>query len=158
MLTMYIAQLGGLTLGLSVGGAVFVNVASKNLYHILPNTPRDQVQQMVSGTSGHLLKSLSSDVRRKVLEVIVSAWNDVYLSTPSFPVILNHRLMAHTGSRVSTLGLRLVFCVPYFYRTRGPMCQPRPAELEGLRGIRLDRMLYIAPTLTDPVNIWADME
>ncbi|KAF4229638.1 hypothetical protein CNMCM8980_007204 [Aspergillus fumigatiaffinis] len=60
---MLLAQLGGLTLGLSVGGAVFVNVASKNLYHILPNTPRDQVQQMVSGTSGHLLKSLSSDVR-----------------------------------------------------------------------------------------------
>jgi hypothetical protein len=85
--------------------------------------------------------------------------------------------MAPTGSRVSTLGLRLVFCVPYFYRwvlglwyssldlganwlhsTKGPMCQPRPAELEGPRGIRLDRMLYIAPTLTDPVNIWADME
>lgn len=80
-----IAQLGGLTLGLSVGGAVFVNVASEGLYRILPSTPRDQVQQMVSGTSGDLIKSLSSDMRHRVLEVIVSAWNDVYVSCPSFP-------------------------------------------------------------------------
>ncbi|KAG2419140.1 hypothetical protein HFD88_002244 [Aspergillus terreus] len=79
---MLLAQLGGLTLGLSVGGAVFVNVASEGLYRILPSTPRDQVQQMVSGTSGDLIKSLSSDMRHRVLEVIVSAWNDVYVSCP----------------------------------------------------------------------------
>ncbi|KAJ6065701.1 hypothetical protein N7444_001354, partial [Penicillium canescens] len=36
---MLLAQLGGLTLGLSVGGAVFVNDASENLYRLLPTTP-----------------------------------------------------------------------------------------------------------------------
>ncbi|KAJ6062454.1 uncharacterized protein N7446_006574 [Penicillium canescens] len=75
---MLLAQLGGLTLGLSVGGAVFVNDASENLYRLLPTTPRDQVQQMVAGTSGRLLRSLSSEMRSKVLDVIVSAWNDVF--------------------------------------------------------------------------------
>lgn len=74
----HLAQLGGLTLGLSIAGAVFINVASNDLYDLLPNIPRNQVQQMVSGTSGTLLSSLSQKMHSRVLEIIVRAWNDVY--------------------------------------------------------------------------------
>ena len=79
-----LAQLGGLTLGLSIGGAVFINVSSGGLYNLLPDVPHEQVQQMVSGTSGTLLSSLSREMHDRVLEVIVQAWNDVYV-IPCFP-------------------------------------------------------------------------
>ncbi|KAF7182714.1 hypothetical protein CNMCM7691_002375 [Aspergillus felis] len=55
---MLLAQLTGMTLGLSTTGAVFVNVAQNGLFKLLPNLPRDQVSQIVSGTSSGLLKTL----------------------------------------------------------------------------------------------------
>ncbi|KAL8748076.1 MAG: hypothetical protein Q9190_000104 [Brigantiaea leucoxantha] len=70
---MLVAQLSGLTLGLSVAGAVFLNLAQNDLGHVLPNVPKDEIQQLVSGTSSTLFKSLTPDVRAEVLAIIVNA-------------------------------------------------------------------------------------
>jgi hypothetical protein len=75
--TNFTAQLSGLTFGLSISGAVFVNVASNGLFALLPDYPQSQVRQIVSGTSSKLLVSLSENLREQALVVIVSAWHNM---------------------------------------------------------------------------------
>ncbi len=45
------AQLGGIALGLSIAGAVFVNGAVNGLTPVLPNQSHSQILQVVSGTT-----------------------------------------------------------------------------------------------------------
>jgi hypothetical protein len=66
-----------MTLGLSISGAIFVNLASKDLFALLPEYPQSQVSQIVSGTSGQLLSSLSENLRDQALVIIVSAWHNM---------------------------------------------------------------------------------
>lgn len=63
-----------MTLGLSITGAIFVNVAQNGLFKLLPNLPREQVSQVVSGTSSALLNKLPDTVRERALDIIVHAW------------------------------------------------------------------------------------
>lgn len=72
-----IAQLTGMTLGLSITGAIFVNVAQNRLYELLPKLPRAQVSRIVSGTSSGLLSTLPMHIREQALDIIVLAWRDV---------------------------------------------------------------------------------
>ena len=68
-----------MTLGLSISGATFVNEAQTQLYALLPNIPRADVGQIVSGTSSQVLASLSDTVREQALNIIVSAWHNTYV-------------------------------------------------------------------------------
>jgi hypothetical protein len=65
-----------MALGVSISGAIFVNVASKNLYALLPDYPQSEVSQIVSGTSSQLLSSLPEKLRDQALVIIVSAWHN----------------------------------------------------------------------------------
>ncbi|KAJ5201673.1 uncharacterized protein N7498_006336 [Penicillium cinerascens] len=76
---MLLAQLSGMTLGLSISGAVFVNIASNDLFALLPEYPQSQVRQILSGTSGQLLSSLSETLRDQALAIIVSAWHNIFI-------------------------------------------------------------------------------
>jgi hypothetical protein len=58
-----VAQLGGMTLGLSISGAVFINTAEQGLIKALPNIPRDQIFQVVAGASNSVIESLSEELR-----------------------------------------------------------------------------------------------
>ncbi|KAM5454710.1 hypothetical protein MaudCBS49596_002007 [Microsporum audouinii] len=71
---MLIAQLGGMTLGLSISGALFVNIAKGGLVDLFPNLPVEDIQQILSGTSSDSLKMLSPELRTEALTLIVSAW------------------------------------------------------------------------------------
>ncbi|OQE43042.1 hypothetical protein PENCOP_c003G06262 [Penicillium coprophilum] len=75
--TDFAAQLSGMTMGLSISGAVFVNIASDGLFALLPDYPQSQVRQIVSGTSSKLLASLSESLREQALVIIVSAWHNM---------------------------------------------------------------------------------
>ncbi|KAE8166776.1 major facilitator superfamily domain-containing protein [Aspergillus tamarii] len=75
---MILAQLTGMTLGLSITGAIFVNVAQNRLYELLPKLPRAQVSRIVSGTSSGLLSTLPMHIREQALDIIVLAWRDVF--------------------------------------------------------------------------------
>ncbi|KAL8750429.1 MAG: hypothetical protein Q9199_007078 [Rusavskia elegans] len=70
---MLVAQLSGLTLGLSIAGAVFLNLATNDLRGILTDVPEQDIQQLVSGTSNALFASLPDDVRAQSLDIIVKA-------------------------------------------------------------------------------------
>ena len=46
---MLIAQLGGITLGLSISGAVFLNRAEIALEHLFPEVSKNTIVQAISG-------------------------------------------------------------------------------------------------------------
>ncbi|KAF3385247.1 Efflux pump roqT [Penicillium rolfsii] len=100
---MLLAQLSGMTLGLSVSGAIFVNIASNNLFALLPEYPKSQVRQVVSGTSGQLLQSLSEKVREQALAIIVSAWQNIFICVYAAAAIslVCSVFMAHKRCNVS---------------------------------------------------------
>lgn len=72
------AQLTGMTLGLSISGAIFVNSATNGLYKALLSIPHDQVQQLIAGAAGNLLDTLNDEKRTQTLEVIVSSWQKTF--------------------------------------------------------------------------------
>ena len=67
------AQLSGLAFGLSVAGAIFLNLAQNQLTVLLPTIPKDQIQQFISGTSGALFHTLSPDDRHSALVILVDS-------------------------------------------------------------------------------------
>ncbi|BCR99692.1 uncharacterized protein AKAW2_50034S [Aspergillus luchuensis] len=75
---MLLAQLLGMTFGLSITGAIFVNVAQNGLFKLLPNLSREQVSQVVSGTSSALLNKLPYTVRDRALDIIVHSWRYLF--------------------------------------------------------------------------------
>ncbi|AEO71679.1 uncharacterized protein THITE_2124388 [Thermothielavioides terrestris NRRL 8126] len=75
---MLISQLGGMTLGLSISGAVFVNTAVNNLESAL-SLPRDQISQLVAGASNHVLETLSPAMRTLTLDIIVASWQKAFI-------------------------------------------------------------------------------
>ncbi|KAK4116095.1 MFS general substrate transporter [Canariomyces notabilis] len=75
---MLISQLGGMTLGLSISGAVFVNTAVNNLESAL-GLPRLQISQLVAGASNHLLNTLSPAMRTLTLDIIVDSWRKAFV-------------------------------------------------------------------------------
>ncbi|KAL8886259.1 MAG: hypothetical protein Q9192_006515 [Flavoplaca navasiana] len=95
---MLVAQLSGLTLGLSVAGAVFLNLATNDLNVILTDVPTQDIQQLVSGTSNALFSSLPDDIRYQALEIIVNALRRTYIGGYAAAaaalicaILMNHR-------------------------------------------------------------------
>jgi hypothetical protein len=72
-----IGQLSGITFGLAIAGAVFVNDALSKLEALLPDTPPDQLQLFIAGTSSALLESLGDSVSADVLSAVVVALSKV---------------------------------------------------------------------------------
>ncbi|KAL8680154.1 MAG: hypothetical protein Q9186_003621 [Xanthomendoza sp. 1 TL-2023] len=83
------AQLSGLAFGLSVAGAIFLNLAQNALKNLLPDIPLSSIQQIISGTSGGVLSSLPPDLRQQALEAIVGAWQKI--STLALQSALSYR-------------------------------------------------------------------
>ncbi|KAF2818866.1 MFS general substrate transporter [Ophiobolus disseminans] len=76
---MLIAQLGGMALGSSVSGAVFINTAQRDLAKVIPGVPKEEIAQMIAGASNDLIASLSPEVRSAAFEAIVSSWQKVFI-------------------------------------------------------------------------------
>ncbi|KAJ5972566.1 Major facilitator superfamily domain general substrate transporter [Penicillium vulpinum] len=100
---MLLAQLCGLTFGLSISGAVFVNTASNGLFALLPDYPQSQVRQIVSGTSSKLLESISEKLREQALAVIVSSWQNIFMcvSAAAAASLVCSIFMSHKRCNVS---------------------------------------------------------
>ncbi|KAL9609777.1 MAG: hypothetical protein Q9167_005473 [Letrouitia subvulpina] len=74
-----LGQLGGIALGLSVSGAVFVNTALNGLQSVLPDVPRSQLQGAISGTSGNFLRTLDGRERAESLEVFMASLRKAFV-------------------------------------------------------------------------------
>lgn len=103
------AQTGGIALGLSLSGAIFVNTAVKGLMSALPGVPREELQLAVSGTSGSYFQSLAPEQQEAALEVIVEALSKTFI-------------LVYVGAAV-TLVCSLLFTVCYLPSLR-PVMQP----------------------------------
>ncbi|KAL4900547.1 hypothetical protein BDW74DRAFT_93560 [Aspergillus multicolor] len=73
-----LGQLSGLAFGLSVTGAIFINVAKINLKHVFPDLDESTLVSIVSGTSGSFLATQGDAEREKALDAIVGAMQDVF--------------------------------------------------------------------------------
>ncbi|KAI1407129.1 major facilitator superfamily-domain-containing protein [Hypoxylon sp. FL1857] len=71
-------QISGITIALTVAGSVFLNRATDSVAAILPDIPRQSVQQYITGTSGGFLDQFPEAVRQGVLTAIVRSISDVY--------------------------------------------------------------------------------
>ncbi|KAF5855889.1 hypothetical protein ETB97_008281 [Aspergillus alliaceus] len=73
-----LGQLCGLTIGLSVTGALFINLAKSNLQAVFPTVDKSTLASVVSGTSGGFLETQSDTKKSQALAAIVSALQDVF--------------------------------------------------------------------------------
>lgn len=67
-------------MGLSIAGAVFVNIAFKNLQQVVPGITTAQLESAILGTSGSFLETLSPNIRAAALEAIVAAMRKLWVS------------------------------------------------------------------------------
>jgi hypothetical protein len=71
-----------MSLGLSVAGALFINISENGLIAALPHIPEYQIRQIIAGTSSSIYESLPLMDRETLLQVIVDAEARVYGSYP----------------------------------------------------------------------------
>ncbi|KAL9045292.1 MAG: hypothetical protein Q9214_001642 [Letrouitia sp. 1 TL-2023] len=76
---MLLGQLGGIALGLSISGAVFVNTALNGLQRVLPDVLRSQLEGAISGTSGDFLRTLDGRERVESLEVVMGSLRKAFV-------------------------------------------------------------------------------
>ncbi|GFF96182.1 putative HC-toxin efflux carrier TOXA [Aspergillus udagawae] len=72
-----LAQFAGITIVMAIANTIFLNECLTSIPRILPNVPREEIEAAIQGTSD-LLDRLSSDVRSRVLEAIVSGISKSY--------------------------------------------------------------------------------
>lgn len=70
-LTPFIAQIGGIALGLACASAVFINGATNSLRVLLPGLSDPELQSAISGTGGHFLETLDEKIKTQVIDAIV---------------------------------------------------------------------------------------
>lgn len=68
-----LAQNFGIVMALAISGAVFQNTAVKNLQHLLPNIPEDQVKQAISGSGSALFTQVPPNIAHQMLDIIVDS-------------------------------------------------------------------------------------
>lgn len=73
-----LGQLFGLAAGLSVTGALFINLAKKNLQAVFPSVDESTLISIVSGTSGGFLATQSHAQQNQALIAIVNALQNVF--------------------------------------------------------------------------------
>ncbi|KLJ06336.1 hypothetical protein EMPG_10268 [Blastomyces silverae] len=76
---MMLAQLLGITFGLSISGAVFVNYAMNGLLDTIPNVSHDEVESALLGVGSNLLGQLPAEIQAASLRVIVEGIKKVYI-------------------------------------------------------------------------------
>ncbi|KAI1381391.1 major facilitator superfamily transporter [Hypoxylon crocopeplum] len=104
---MMVAQYSGITLGLSISGAVFLNYAMMDLRALLPTFPDAQLNAIISGTSGSAIDLVPLELRPAVVSIIVQSLRKVFI--PAFvggagafvlSLFLNKKRFFHKGDQV----------------------------------------------------------
>lgn len=75
---MMVAQILGITLGLSLSGAVFINTALVSLSNLLPLS-KAQLQAALSGLSGEFLRTLPLEQQTATIGVLVDTLRKTFI-------------------------------------------------------------------------------
>lgn len=73
------AQISGVTIALAIANAVFLNQSQTKIQELLPNVPKEQIQQAITGVGSQFFNELSGTVREEVLRAIVTAMSKTYI-------------------------------------------------------------------------------
>ena len=76
---MMLAQFIGIVLGLSIGGAIFIDEGFKALRVILPDLSEAQLRGVLSGTSSNAVDVVPEALRAQALEVIVASLTKLFI-------------------------------------------------------------------------------
>ncbi|CAJ2505539.1 Uu.00g129330.m01.CDS01 [Anthostomella pinea] len=76
---MMMAQYGGITIGLSVSGAIFVNQALKGLRGLLPSFSELQLNAIISGTSGNAIETVPEQLREPAISILVEGLRQTFI-------------------------------------------------------------------------------
>ena len=76
---MSIANVGGLTLSMTISNSVFINKATNGIARVLLSVPRSTVQAAIAGVGGPLFESLDETERMRTLVAITDSISDVYI-------------------------------------------------------------------------------
>ena len=72
-------QIGGVTIGLAIANSIFLNQSEKGIAKLLPNVPTKDIQGAISGAGSEFFKQLSPEIRKEVLDVIVTSMSKTYI-------------------------------------------------------------------------------
>jgi MFS family permease len=70
---MMLAQFTGIVMGLSIGGAIFINEALKSLKALLPMLPETQLRGVISGTSSNAIMNIPVELREEAVATVVNS-------------------------------------------------------------------------------------
>jgi len=73
------AQVAGVTISLSIGNAVFLNLAQNSITALLPGVPKADVQAAITGVGGKFVQTLDQETQLKILEAIVNALRKTFI-------------------------------------------------------------------------------
>ncbi|KAK0644431.1 major facilitator superfamily transporter [Cercophora newfieldiana] len=76
---MMVAQFTGITLSLSISGAIFVNEALSGLRSLLPMVSQQEISAILSGTSDDAINAVPEALRGATIEAIVDALRKVFI-------------------------------------------------------------------------------
>ena len=92
-------------ISVAVANCIFVNRATDGIQAILPETPRDVVQQAIAGVGASLTSEASPEVRSRILQAAVDAIADVWLQLIAtaaasfvFSFLLGNKKLRHLAS------------------------------------------------------------
>lgn len=71
------AQILGVSLALSISGAIFVNTSLGGLKRLLPDVPHQVLQDAIAGLSGGFFSTLPAATQRQALQVIMDSLQKV---------------------------------------------------------------------------------
>lgn len=74
-----LAQIGGGTISLAIANSVFLNQATGKIAALLPDVPLETVRGAVAGGGSAFFRTLSDDIKAKVLHIVVEAISRVYI-------------------------------------------------------------------------------
>ena len=112
---MMIAQIGGITLGLAIASAAFVNGAESDLQALVPTANRSDIEQMVQGTGSTFLASLDEGMRRTVLDVVLRNMQKVFIVAyvgAAVALIVSAFLKVSLVDVLSVLSCQMIFFWP----------------------------------------------
>lgn len=108
---MMVAQLGGIAFGLSMTGATFLNVALQNLKHVLPNEDAETLVDVISGTSGNFLDTLSDQKKAEALHAIVRALQTPFIHVYAASVLTVILSIFLKVSQIPRVQVSVLICI-----------------------------------------------
>lgn len=74
------AQLCGITFGLAIASAIFVNDAVSSIESVLPNLSSDEVQHAIEGATGKLFAGLDQSSQTALSNALVNSLRKTYVT------------------------------------------------------------------------------